>query len=467
MKYPYLCYDLHRIKMKYSFQIITISIISALTIVLCWQIYWLHGLYQNIRRETYATVTSAVEMADFKELYTRTKTMEKKNKERERKHLPRQHKSRSFNYDFELYAQSPLKMMRVVDGGIHNLIDDIEPLNFAVFCRHFKQECKQKGIDVEVYEVNFKKKDKYTSVRYTPPGMKGFDLSTATSLITYHNIDGKYTYEVYTAPLTRVYLQRMSGIILTTLLIILLLAIAFWYLIHTIINQKSIEEMKDDFTNNMTHELKTPIAVTYSAVDTLLNFKQGDDKEKRERYLKICEEQLKRLSGLVERILSMSMERRKTLTMKEEEIELSPMVKHLIEEYKLKSDKETVFDIDILPEEMTIHADPMHISNAISNLIDNAIKYSGEEVHIKIKAFSRDRYDIISVADNGIGITADNQKRIFDKFYRVPHGNIHNVGGYGLGLYYVRQIIDRHEGSITVESELGKGTTFTIKLLAS
>ena len=130
MKYPYLCYDLHRIKMKYSFQIITISIISALTIVLCWQIYWLHGLYQNIRRETYATVTSAVEMADFKELYTRTKTMEKKNKERERKHLPRQHKSRSFNYDFELYAQSPLKMMRVVDGGIHNLIDEIL-LNFC------------------------------------------------------------------------------------------------------------------------------------------------------------------------------------------------------------------------------------------------------------------------------------------------------------------------------------------------
>lgn len=116
---------------------------------------------------------------------------------------------------------------------------------------------------------------------------------------------------------------------------------------------------------------------------------------------------------------------------------------------------------------MTIHADPMHISNAVSNLIDNAIKYSGDEVHIEIKAFSKDGYDFISVADNGIGISADNQKRIFDKFYRVPHGNIHNVGGYGLGLYYVRQIIDRHGGSITVESEPEKGTKFTIKLVAS
>ena len=453
--------------MKYSFQIITISIISTLIIVLCWQIYWLHGLYQNIRRETYTTVTSAVEMADFKELSARIKNSEKKSKQKEKQHKPVQHRSMSFNYDFELYAQSPLKMMRIVDGGIHNLVDSIDPINFPIFCRFFKEECKQKGIDIDLYEVDFNKKNEYTPIKYIPSGMKGFDPGIATSLITYHNIDGKYTYEVYTTSLTRVYLQRMSGIILTTLLIILLLAIAFWYLIHIIMKQKTIEEMKDDFTNNMTHELKTPIAVTYSAVDTLLNFKQGDDKEKRERYLKICEEQLKRLSGLVERILSMSMERRKTLMMKKEDIEVAPMIRHLTEEYKLKSDKAIVFDVDISPEDMTIYADPMHISNAISNLIDNAIKYSCDEVCIHIKVFRKDGYDYVSVADNGIGISADNQGPIFDKFYRVPHGNIHNVGGYGLGLYYVRQIIDRHEGSITVESELGKGTIFTIKLLAS
>ena len=453
--------------MKYSFQIITISIISALTIVLCWQIYWLHGLYQSIRQETYTTITSAVEMADFKELSVRMKDLEKRSKQKEKLHQPVQHRNFSFNYDFEIYAQSPLKLMRVVDGGIHNLIDSIEPINFPAFCQYYKDECKQKGIDIELYQVDFTKKDKYTLISYIPPGMKGVDVGSATSLVTYNNIDGKYSYEICTAPLTRVYLQRMSGIILTTLLIIVLLAIAFWYLIHIIMSQKTIEEMKDDFTNNMTHELKTPISVTYSAVDALLNFKQGDDKEKRERYLKICEEQLKRLSGLVERILSMSMERRKTLTMKNEDIEVAPMVRHLAEEYKLKSDKIITFGIDISPDDMAIHADPMHISNAVSNLIDNAIKYSGDEVHIEIKAFSKDGYDFISVADNGIGISADNQKRIFDKFYRVPHGNIHNVGGYGLGLYYVRQIIDRHGGSITVESEPEKGTKFTIKLIAS
>jgi signal transduction histidine kinase len=300
--------------MKHSFQIITISIIAVLTIVLCWQIFWLRGLYQSIRQETYTTLTSAI--------------------------------------------------------------------------------------------------------------------------------------------------------ILTTILIIVLLTIAFVYLIRTIISQRSIEEMKDDFTNNMTHELKTPIAVTYSAVDALLNFRQGDDKEKRERYLKICEEQLKRLSGLVEKILSMSMERRKTLIMNKESMQLLPVINHLTEEYKMKGDKKVTFLTDVSPDEMTVFADPMHFANVISNIIDNAIKYSSEEVTIIIKACHKNDYDILEIGDNGIGISDENQRRIFDKFYRVPHGNLHPVSGYGLGLYYVRQIIERHGGSVTVKSAISKGTTFTIKLPA-
>ena len=106
----------------------------------------------------------------------------------------------------------------------------------------------------------------------------------------------------------------------------------------------------------------------------------------------------------------------------------------------------------------------MHISNAISNLVDNAVKYSGKEVDIKLKAFHQGTHDVITLEDNGIGISTEDQKRIFDKFYRVPHGNIHNVGGYGLGLYYVQQIIERHGGGITVNSTVDKGTTFTIIL---
>jgi signal transduction histidine kinase len=442
--------------MKHSFQIITISIIAVLTVVLCGQIYWLHGLYQSIRQETYATLTSAMEMADFNEISARIKSTNRKDKKHawKSKHL-------AFNYDFDIYFQSPLKLMRLVDGGIHNILDPLVPIDFKEFCRLFQRECKAKGINIDVYEVMFYGKNGHGQY-YTPPGMKMVDAG----LVKYHNVEGDYTYEVFVTPLTDIYLHRMRGIILTTILIIVFLAFAFWYLIRTIISLRSIEEMKDDFTNNMTHELKTPIAVTYSAVDTLLNYKQGDDKEKRVQYLKICEEQLKRLSGLVEKILSMSMERRKTLAMNKEDVKLRPMIENMAKEFQLKNDKKMAFLIDVSPEDMTIHADPMHISNAISNIIDNSIKYSGDEVEIRVKAFRQTDHDIIVLSDNGIGISEENQKRIFDKFYRVGHGNRYNVSGYGLGLYYVRQIIQRHEGSITVESTMNKGTTFTITLRA-
>jgi nitrogen-specific signal transduction histidine kinase len=449
--------------MKHSFQIITISIIAILTIVLCWQIYWLMGLYQSIRQETYATLTSAVEMADFNELAHRIKYLNKIDKEKKKQHKTRKEKRLSFNYDFDIYSQSPFKLMRLVDGGIHKMLDPLEPINFNAFCTFFKRECKNKGIDIDLYEVVFYHKETGKAIHYNPPGMKVKDAG----FIKYHNADGSYFYEVDVTPLTKIYLYRMWGIILTTFLVIVLLSIAFWYLIRTIISQRSIEEMKDDFTNNMTHELKTPIAVSYSAVDALLNFKQGEDKEKRERYLKICEEQLKKLSGLVEKILSMSMEKRKALAMNMEEIALLPIIQNLEEEYELKSNKKVLFCLDIVPMNMTIHADLMHINNAISNIIDNSIKYSGKEVTIKIKTYHQDSYDVIEMTDNGIGISQEHQKRIFDKFYRVPHGNVHNVSGYGLGLYYVRQIIERHKGTITVDSNVNRETKVTITLPAS
>jgi len=447
--------------MKHSFQYITISIIAALTLVLCWQIYWLHGLYQTIRQETYATITSAAEMADFNEIAYRIKKKDKGNGTRDngqKKKSP--HKTLSFNYDFDLYSQSPFKLIRLVDGGIHKVFDPIEPIDFKMFCRFFKQECRKKGINIEVYEVVFYHREPGNTIHYTPKGIK----AGKRGMVKYHNFDGNYTYEIYVTPLTDIYLHRMRGIILTTILIIVLLSAAFWYLIRTIISQRTIEEMTDDFTNNMTHELKTPIAVTYSAVDALLNYKQGDDKDKRDKYLKVCETQLNKLSGLVENILSMSMERRKTLTMNKEHIQLRTLLDGISKEYQLKSEKKATFDIHIQPETLCIYADRMHISNAISNLVDNAVKYSGKEVDIKLKAFHQGTHDVITLEDNGIGISTEDQKRIFDKFYRVPHGNIHNVGGYGLGLYYVQQIIERHGGGITVNSTVDKGTTFTIIL---
>lgn len=448
--------------MKHSFQIITISIIAVLTVVLCWQIFWLHGLYQSIRQETYTTLTSAIEYADFNEIAFRINAWKKKNEEKKKRHLPVNEHKVSADYDFDIYAQSTNKLTKLVDGSIHKILDPLAPIDFRKFTQFLKNECKNKGLYIDVYQIVFLNHRTGKSLRYN---LQGSEVANR-GLITYHNTEGNYTYQAFVTPLTDIYLHRMRGIILTTVLIIVFLAVAFWYLIHTIIHLRSIEEMKDDFTNNMTHELKTPIAVTYSAVDTMLNFKQGDDKEKREQYLKICEEQLKRLSGLVEKILSMSMERRKTLAMNKEVVKLRPMIESLVKEFRLKNDKKMTFLIEITPEDMTINVDRMHIGNALGNIIDNSIKYSGEEVEIKIKACRQADHDIIELSDNGIGISEENQKRIFDKFYRVGHGNRYDVSGYGLGLYYVQQIIERHKGSITVESTINKGTTFTITLPA-
>lgn len=222
--------------------------------------------------------------------------------------------------------------------------------------------------------------------------------------------------------------------------------------------------MKSNFTNNITHELKTPIAVAYAANDALLNFNQAEEKSKRDQYLRISQEQLQRLSGLVEQILSMSMESRKTFRLHPEEICLKELITSLIEQHQLKADIPVHITLETEPEALTIVADRTHFSNIISNLIDNAVKYSKQEAEIMIQCRQTGETVTITVSDHGIGIPLDKQKHIFDKFYRVPTGNLHNVKGYGLGLFYVKSMVEKHGGTITDKSESGKGSTFTITI---
>ncbi len=256
----------------------------------------------------------------------------------------------------------------------------------------------------------------------------------------------------------------MTGILATSFIILLILGFSFWFLIRTLLRQKTLEEIKSDFTNNITHELKTPIAVAYAANDALLNFNQAEEKTKRDQYLRICQEQLQRLSSLVEQILSMSMERRKTFRLHPEEVNLKELIVSLVEQHQLKADKPMQITLEIEPETLTIVVDRTHFSNIISNLIDNAVKYSKERADITIRCRQTEQTVTISIADRGIGIPLDKQKHIFDKFYRVPTGNLHNVKGYGLGLFYVKSIVEKHGGTITVKSEPGKGSIFTITL---
>ena len=270
--------------------------------------------------------------------------------------------------------------------------------------------------------------------------------------------DSPIIYTAYMSPPLGSILRQTAGVVVTTSLIILALAFAFIYLIRMVMRLRTIEEMKDDFTNNMTHELKTPIAASYSAVDTLLNCGKHNDPAKRERYLRLALEQLSRLSELVESILSMSMERRKTIVLNNEKIAVKPFVDELASICRLRASKRVDVEVTVEPLDMEIESDPTHFANVINNLMDNAVKYSGDEVGIKIRI---DRNGM-EVEDNGIGIPSKSIPLIFNKFYRVPSGNRQDVRGYGIGLYYVRFILAKMGWDISVKSTVGKGSIFRI-----
>lgn len=271
------------------------------------------------------------------------------------------------------------------------------------------------------------------------------------------NPDEGIYYKAYMTPLTRHILSQMMGVIITVFLLLLAFSFAFWYLFRTVSEMRTLEEMKDDFVSNMTHELKTPVAIAYSANDALLNYDTANDPQKKVTYLNIANKQLKRLGELVENILAMSMERRKTMKLKPETVLLRPFVEEIAIAQRMRGEKGITIDINI-DEDVSIKADKTHLSNILNNLIDNAIKYSGDSVVITISGNEKE----ISVADNGIGIPAKSIPYLFNKFYRVPHGNRQDVRGYGIGLYYVKSILDKMGWDIDVRSKEREGSVFTI-----
>ncbi len=283
------------------------------------------------------------------------------------------------------------------------------------------------------------------------------DGSYDTFTLCFNPYAGRY-YKAYLTPLTGHILSQMSGIIVATLLLMIVFAAAFCYLYRTVSKLRTIEEMKDDFVNNVTHELKTPIAIAYSANDALLHYDADRYFEKRETYLKIANRQLTRLGELVENILAMSMERRKSMQLNPETISLRPFLEDIAAMHHMRGDKDVEINV-VGPIDAKVDADRSHLANVMNNLIDNAIKYSGDNVKITLKYAN----SMISVADNGIGIPAKSLPYIFNKFYRVPHGDRQDVRGYGIGLYYVKSIIDKIGWSVNVKSTEGVGSVFTIK----
>ena len=368
---------------------------------------------------------------------------------------------------------SMLELATYLQRGLHSGLDVISDPDALVYDSLLTFQLKDRGITLPHRLEHIYTNDKASPHTFTDTlavaGTPGYVPSPEAKLYEYaFDISTHQSYRLWMEPVTPLVLKQMSGILATSFVILIILGFAFWILIRTILQQKTLEEMKSDFTNNITHELKTPIAVAYAANDALLNFNQADEKAKRDKYLRICQEQLQRLSGLVEQILSMSMERRKTFRLHPEPLSMESILEPLIEQHKLKAEKPVHITTDIEPAGLTLTADRTHFSNIISNLIDNAIKYSPEAAEVNIRcrqtaSAGQGEFVEIAISDRGTGIAPEKQSHIFDKFYRVPTGNLHNVKGYGLGLFYVKTMTEKHGGSVTVKSEPGKGSTFTLR----
>jgi len=269
-------------------------------------------------------------------------------------------------------------------------------------------------------------------------------------------------------PLSSLLLKENSTryFILSFLLISLIL-ILFLLSMRIIIKKDKLDEMKNDFINNMTHEIKTPIATIGLACEMLQDSSISSDPANNSTYIGIISDENRRMRMLIETILQNAKMTSNNFEVNRQEIDLHEIINSVVRSFKPKIDNvHGELECDFAATPSTIYADEMHITNMIYNLIDNAIKYSPEKVEIKISTRRENGALVLEVSDKGLGISHEDQKHIFEKFYRVSTGNVHNVKGFGIGLNYVQQVVALHGGKIEVESSVGKGSTFKISLFS-
>jgi signal transduction histidine kinase len=254
--------------------------------------------------------------------------------------------------------------------------------------------------------------------------------------------------------------REMWALILSSLAMLVVMGGVLIYIVRTMFREKTLEQMRRDLTHNITHELKTPIAIAATANEALRNFSADADPERRGRYLSIVDEQLQQLRQMVEHILTVSVE-------ESESHNPEPInVKELLEQVSssINRNNKRVEYVTICDEELTIVADSFHLRNILTTIVDNSVKYSGESVRVVVSALRNTSGVEFTVEDNGNGMSSEHLKHIFEKFYRVPTGDIAGIRGFGLGLYYARRVVERHGGTIEAQSRIGRGTVITIKL---
>ncbi|MFD1614249.1 sensor histidine kinase [Gelatiniphilus marinus] len=260
-------------------------------------------------------------------------------------------------------------------------------------------------------------------------------------------------------------LSSIMGMIILSVIFTSVIILAYSSALYQLVKQRKISEIKTDFINNMTHEFKTPIATINLALDAIKNPKIIADKEKVIRYLNMIKEENKRMHAQVENVLRISKLEKNELNISKDRVELHDLIEDAITHVQLLiEDRNGTIQTHFTAEKSSVLASEMHFTNVIVNILDNAIKYSPRQLKIEVSTENIGTNIILKIKDHGSGMSKAALKRVFEKFYREHTGNIHNVKGHGLGLAYVKRIVDDHQGHVSVESEKGKGSTFTIKL---
>lgn len=259
-------------------------------------------------------------------------------------------------------------------------------------------------------------------------------------------------------------IRKIFPQILFSIFLITITSLSFWLIYRNLQQQSRLTALKNDFVSNITHELKTPISTVSVAIEALSNFNVLQNPTQTKEYLEISKNELNRLSILVDKVLKMSVFEQKELVLNTDNVNFSSLVESVLATMKLQFEKyQAHVNFDLLGKTFNIIGDSIHLTNVVYNLLENALKYSKEpQINVVLQANEENLQ--LSIKDNGMGISEEFLPKIFDKFFRVPTGNVHNIKGYGLGLSYVKNVVERHNGTIEVNSRLGEGSTFIMRL---
>lgn len=479
--------------MKKQIRYITLLAVAVIVAIVGYQGYWLTDIYHTLQRNLDRDIREAMRAADFEEIVHRVELLKNEqqggqmdvrvgvDQERDKAVVANNYNEErpattapvpdelDNRLEFDEFAnvlrtEEDVKNVGMqMQRGIHSGLDQLKAIDAAYYDSVVQQRIKKMGV-MGTCIIQYIKYAREDSLQQHPIVLySSKDLHTARVDTFRHWIDTekREAYLLLRRQSIVILPQQMYSPILLSVLTLLVLIVALCYIIGMLKRMNQLDEMKSDFTNNITHEMKTPIAVAYAASDALLNFDAGRDPEKQKKYLTICMDQLNLLKELVERILSLSAERQLKVKLNLEEVEPYALVMGVVTNHQMKTEKKVTFKVNI-PEKAHLTTDAFHFTNMVNNLIDNAIKYAGEEVTVQIGLTQSKGNTVLTIRDNGMGIARDQQKFVFDRFYRVPHGNRHDIKGYGLGLNYVKVMMERLGGSVSLQSELGKGSTFTL-----